>query len=170
MGFSDPNEVRGKIAELSQSGVMPDAFASRTNSEQNNYYVGNYSDREIARAKSVSVLSKTGQTAQKQAIAAAQKTAQTLTQLSDQCAKTSKSSQELIRCDMQINTAVPSFQAAQIALETNAQIDRNFHTTVLGNISSSIDGLNRSQDVDRGAVSARLMREATMSVPVAGKQ
>lgn len=170
MGFSDPTQVRGQIAQLSLSGVMPDAFASRFNTEQNNYYMGNYTDREIARAKSANVLSKAGQSAQKKAILAAQQTAKTLTQLSDQCAKTSKSSQELIRCNMQINTAVPSFQAAQISLETHAQADRNLQSTVLGNISSSIDGLNRQQDVDRGAVSARLFREATMSFPVSGKQ
>ena len=170
MGFSDPTQVRGQIAQLSQSGVMPDAFASRFNTEQNNYYVGNYSDREIARANSVPVLSKAGQAAQKQAIQAAQQTSQKLTQLSDQCAQTSKSSQELIRCDMQVNTAVPSFQAAQISLETHAQIDRNLQSTMLNNISSAIDGLNRQQDVDRGATSARLFREATMSFPVTGKQ
>jgi hypothetical protein len=147
MGFSDPNQVRGQISQLSESGVMPDAFASRFNQEQNNYYMGNYTDREITRAKSAIVLSTAAQTAQKKAILAAQQTAQTLTKLSDQCAKDSKSSQELIRCTMQIDTAAPSFQAAQIALETHAQADRNLQSTVLGNISSSIDGLNRQQDV-----------------------
>jgi hypothetical protein len=170
MGFSSPNEVRGRIAQLSRSGVRPDAFSSKFNSEQNAYYEGNKSDQELSRATTEQYLSKAGQAAQKKAIQAAQKTAQTLAALSDQCDKTSKSSQELIRCTMKINTAVPSFQAAQIELQTNAQIDTQFMKNSLGNISSATDGLNPAQDVDRSAMAARLFQDVTLSMPSSGRK
>lgn len=170
MGFSSPNEVRGRIAQLSRSGVRPDAFSSKFNSEQNAYYEGNKSDQELSRATTEQYLSKAGQAAQKKAIQAAQKTAQTLAALSDQCDKTSKSSQELIRCTMKINTAVPSFQAAQLELQTNAQIDTQFMKNSLGNISSATDGLNRAQDVDRSAMAARLFQDVTLSMPISGRK
>jgi hypothetical protein len=170
MDVANPNEVRARIAQLSRSGVRPDAFSSKFNSEQNAYYEGNKTDQEISRATTVQYLSKVGQAAQKQAILAAQKTAQTLATLSDQCDKKSKSSQELIRCTMKINTAVPSFQAAQIELQTNAQIDTQFMKNSLGNISSATDGLNRAQDVDRSAMAARLFQDVTLSMPISGRQ
>jgi hypothetical protein len=170
MDFANPNEVRARIAQLSRSGVRPDAFSSKFNSEQNAYYEGNKTDQEISRATTVQYLSKAGQAAQKQAILAAQKTAQTLATLSDQCDKTSKSSQELIRCTMKINTAVPSFQAAQLELQTNAQIDTQFMKNSLGNISSATDGLNRAQDVDRSAMAARLFQDVSLSMPISGRK
>ncbi len=170
MGFSSPNEVRGRIAELSRKGVRPDAFSSKFNSEQNAYYEGNKSDQEISRASTEQYLSKAGQEAQKKAIVSAQETAKTLTALSDQCDKTAKSSQDLIRCTMKINTAVPAFQAAQFELQTNAQIDNQFMKNSLGNISSATDGLNRAQDVDRSAYSARLFQDVTISLPISGRK
>jgi hypothetical protein len=170
MGFSSPNEVRGQIAQLSRSGVRPDAFSSKFNSEQNAYYEGNKSDQELSRATTEQYFSKAGQEAQKKAVQAAQTTAQTLTALSDECDKKSKSSQELIRCTMKINTAVPSFQAAQLELQTNAQIDTQFMKNSLGNISSATDGLNRAQDVDRSAMAARLFQDVTLSMPISGRK
>jgi hypothetical protein len=170
MDVANPNEVRARIAQLSRSGVRPDAFSSKFNSEQNAYYEGNKSDQELSRATTVQYLSKAGQEAQKKAILAAQKTAQTLATLSDECDKKSKSSQELIRCTMKINTAVPSFQAAQIELQTNAQIDTQFMKNSLGNISSATDGLNRAQDVDRSAMAARLFQDVSLSMPISGRK
>lgn len=163
MGFSSPNQARAQIAYLSGRGVMPDAFSSKMTPQQNAYYMGNHSDREISRATTEQFLSQAGQLAQKRAIQAAQKTAKTLAALGDQCDKTSHSSQELIRCNMKINTAVPSFQAAQIELQTNQQIDNQFMKNALGNISSATDGLNRSQDVDRSALSASLYQNLALS-------
>lgn len=170
MNVSSPNEVRAKIAELSKKGVRPDAFSSKFNSEQNAYYMGNYADRELSRASTEQYLSKQGQAAQKKAIQAAQKTAQTLTQLSDQCDKTAKSSQDLIRCNMKVNTAVPAFQAAQIELATNAQIDNQFMKNSLGNISAATDGLNREQDIERSAYAAALFQELSLSMPISGRK
>jgi hypothetical protein len=169
LGFSSPNEVRGKIAELSSVGVLPDAYSTRFNTEQNADYLGKHTDREISRATTEPYLNKAGQEAQKKAIDAAQKTAQTLTILSDKCAKTARSSQDLIRCNMQINTAVPSFQAAGIALDTRAQVDRQLMKNLLGNISSATDGLNRQEDIERSSQSARLFHDATLTMPASGR-
>ena len=169
MNFASPNQVRGRIAQLSDAGVMPDAFSSKLTSQQNAYYMGNHSDKEISRGTTEQYLSQAGQLAQKRAIQAAQQTAKKLAALGDQCDKTAHSSQDLIRCNMKINTAVPSFQAAQIELQTNQQIDNQFMKNSLGNISSSTDALNRSQDVERSAISAELMQNLALSAPVSGK-
>jgi hypothetical protein len=169
MGFASPNQVRGQIAYLSEHGVMPDIFSSKMVPQQNTYYMGNHSDREISRATTEQHLSKAGQLAQKRAIQAAQQTAKKLAALGDKCDKESHSSQELMRCNMKINTAVPSFQAAQIELQTNQQVDNQFMKNALGNISSATDGLNRSQDVERSALSASLYQNLALSTPVSGR-
>jgi hypothetical protein len=170
MGFASPSQVRGRIAQLSDVGVMPDAFSSKMTPQQNAYYMGNHSDREISRATTEQFLSPTGQLAQKRAIQAAQLTAKKLAALGDQCDKTSHSSQELIRCNMKINTAVPAFQAAQIELQTNQQVDNQFMKNALGNISSATDGLNRSQDLERSALSASLYQDLALSTPISGRK
>ena len=169
MGFSSPNQVRAQIAYLSGQGVMPDAYSSKMIPQQNAYYMGNYSDREISRGTTEQYLSKAGQLAQQSAIQAAQQTAQKLAALGDQCDKNAHSSQDLIRCNMKIDTAVPSFQAAQIQLQTNQANDNQFMKNSLGDISSATDALNRSQDVERSAYSAQLMQNLAMSAPVSGK-
>ena len=169
MGFASPNQVRSQIAYLSGKGVMPDVFSSKMVPEQNNYYMGSYSDREISRATTEQYLSKAGQLAQKRAIQMAQQTAKKLAALGDQCDKNSHSSQDLIRCNMKINTAVPSFQAAQIELATNQQNDNQFMKNSLGNISAATDALNRSQDVERSAYSAQLRQNLALTTPVSGK-
>jgi hypothetical protein len=170
MGFSSPNQVRGQIAQLSEQGVMPDIFSSKMTPQQNAYYMGNLSDKEISRGTTEQYLSQAGQLAQKRAIQAAAQTAQKLAALGDQCDKTAESSQDLIRCNMKINTAVPSFQAAQLELQTNAQIDTQFMKNSLGNISSATDGLNRSQDVERSALAAELYQNLALTTPISGRK
>jgi hypothetical protein len=170
MGFASPNQVRGQIARLSEAGVMPDAFSSKMTPQQNAYYMGNHSDREISRATTEQFLSPTGQLAQKRAIQAAQLTAKKLAALGDKCDKESHSTQELTRCNMKINTAIPSFQAAQIELQTNQQVDNQFMKNALGNISAATDGLNRSQDLDRSALSASLYQSLALSTPISGRK
>ena len=169
MGFSSPNQVRAQISYLSDQGVRPDVFSSKMVPQQNSYYMGSYTDREISRGTTEQYLSKAGQLAQKRAIQAAQLTAQKLAALGDQCDKNAHSSQDLIRCNMKINTAVPSFQAAQIALETNQSNDNQFMKNSLGNISAATDALNRSQDVDRSAYSAQMMQSLALTTPISGK-
>lgn len=170
MNFASPNQVRAQIASLSNRGVMPDIFSSKMTPQQNAYYMGNQSDREISRGTTEQYLSQAGQLAQKRAIQAAQQTAKKLAALGDKCDKESHSSQDLIRCNMKINTAVPSFQAAQIELQTNQQIDNQFMKNALGNISAATDGLNRSQDVERSALSASLYQNLALSTPISGRK
>ena len=169
MGFASPNQFRSQLGYLSGKGVMPDVFSSKMVPQQNSYYMGNYNDREISRGTTEQYLSKAGQLAQKRAIQMAQQTAKKLAALGDQCDKNSHSSQDLIRCNMKINTAVPSFQAAQIELATNQQVDNQFMKNALGNISASTDALNRSQDVERSAYSAQLRQNLALTTPVTGK-
>jgi hypothetical protein len=170
MGFASPNQVRGQIAQLSESGVMPDIFSSKMTAQQNAYYMGNQSDREISRGTTEPYLSQAGQLAQKRAIQAATLTAQKLAALGDECDKTAQSTQDLTRCDMKIGTAVPSFQAAQLELQTNAQIDTQFMKNSLGNISSATDGLNRHQDVERSALAAQLYQNTALTTPISGRK
>ena len=170
MGFSSSNQVRGQIAYLSGQGVMPDAFSSKLVPQQNAYYMGNLADREISRASTEQYLSKAGQLAQKRAIEASHKTAQALAALGDKCDKESHSSQELIRCNMKINTAGPSFQAAQLELSTNQSNDNQFMKNSLGNISASADALNRQQDIERSSWSAQLKQNLALTMPISGKK
>jgi hypothetical protein len=169
MNFASPNQFRSQVAYLSDRGVMPDIFSSKMVPQQNSYYMGNLNDREISRATTEQYLSKAGQLAQKRAIQVAQQTAQKLAKLGDQCDKNAHSTQDLTRCNMKIDTAVPSFQAAQIELQTHEQVDNQFMKNSLGNISSATDALNRSQDVERSAISAQLMQDLALSAPVSGK-
>lgn len=165
MGIPNPNEIRGQIAALSRAGVRPDAYTTVFNSEKNTYYTSNKNDLEISRARSEVFLSKEGQAAQKKAIEAARQTSTQLTKMSDECDKEAKASQDLIRCSMKLHTASTAFQAAQIAMGTNEQVDRQFVTTLLGNIQRSTDGLNKAKDVERSSMSARLAHEFEIAPP-----
>ncbi|NJM76764.1 MAG: hypothetical protein HC852_14460 [Acaryochloridaceae cyanobacterium RU_4_10] len=170
MGYASSNQIRGQIAQFSEHGVTPDIFSSKLTHQQNAYYMGNLTDREVSRATTEQYLSKAGQLAQKKAVQIAQQTGKKLAALGDQCDKTAKSSQDLIRCNMKINTAVPSLQAAQLELQTNAQMDTQYMKNSLGNISSATDGLNRSQDVERSAYSATLYQNLALSTPIKGRK
>ena len=170
MGYASSNQIRGQIAQFSEHGVAPDIFSSKLTHQQNAYYMGNLTDREVSRATTEQYLSKAGQLAQKKAVQVAQQTGKKLAALGDQCDKTAKASQDLIRCNMKINTAVPSLQAAQLELQTNAQMDTQYMKNSLGNISSATDGLNRSQDVERSAYSATLYQNLALSTPVKGRK
>lgn len=166
LGFSSPNQVRGQIAQFSEHGVMPDMFSTKNNPQQNAYYMGNLADREISRGTTEAYLSPVGQLNQKKSIQAGKQTAQKLAALGDSCDKKGESTQDLVRCDMKINTATPSYLAAQYELMVGDQVDRQFMKNSLGNISSSTDSLSRVQDVERSSWNAMLQQNLALSAPL----
>jgi uncharacterized protein YicC (UPF0701 family) len=164
MGFANPNQVRGQIADLSRRGVLPDAFASRNTSEQNSYYMGNWSDRELSRTRTESVLSIEAQDVKQKAITASNQVAAQLLQLGDQCSQSSQSSQELIRCQLQPVATLPTLLSSQLELGHSQQVDNAFAQIILGNISSAIDGDSRVRVMEFTATANRLARDTTLNI------
>jgi hypothetical protein len=169
MGFSNPNQVRGQVAQLSASGVRPDLFSTQQNSEQNSYYVGNQFDREISRASTQQYLSQAGQQAQMRAIQAGTKVGQQMSALGDKC-DPSPSTQDLVRCSTKMSSVNAGFQAANLELQHKNSNDNQFIKNSLGNISDSTDKLNRSQDVEFSSAASRLVREVTIGFPITARK
>jgi hypothetical protein len=164
MGFSNPNQVRGQIAQLSRSGVRPDAYSSRNTSEQNSYFMGNSSDRELIRARTEASLSVEAQEIKQQAITAAKQAGAQLLQLGDNCSQTSQSTQELSRCNLQTTATLPSLAAAQLELGHFQQVDDANTQLLLGNISSAVDGESRVRTMEYTSIANTLKRNVTLNI------
>lgn len=156
-GYPNPNEVRGKIYQAATSGKMlSDVYSP--NPSIGAYYAGNQSDRDINRATTEAYLSKAGQ-AQKQKISeTATDTVKSVAELVKNCANKAKSSQELIRCNLLVDSVSPSFDAAQLSVLMNMQQDNQFQKLQLGNISASMDAQRRQRDVENAGLSISSMK------------
>lgn len=136
-GYPNPNEVRGKIYQEATSGKMlSDIYAS--NSIVGAYYAGNQSDRDINRATTEAYLSKAGQAQQAKISQTAMDMVKSVSDLVKNCADKAKSSQELIRCNLLVDSVTPSFDAAQLSVMMEMQQDDQFQKLQLGNISSTL--------------------------------
>ncbi|MBW4637622.1 MAG: hypothetical protein KME05_05190 [Gloeocapsa sp. UFS-A4-WI-NPMV-4B04] len=156
-GYPNPNEVRGKIYQAATSGkILSDVYAP--NSNVGAYYAGNQSDRDINRATTEAYLSKAGQAQQKQTSNTAKETVRAVTDLVKNCAATAKSSQELIRCNLLVDSVGPSFDAAQLSVLMKMQQDGQFQKLQLGNISASVDAERRQRDVENAGLSISSMK------------
>jgi hypothetical protein len=155
MGFSNPNEARGKIWEKSRQGVRSDVFAEGVT--QNAVYVGHHTDNKIARASTDRFLSKAGQEASKKAIDAAEQVGMTAAQLADKTAKDAKATQDLARGILQVTGPVPSLLAKQVELGYSVRDNGEFNKVLLGNISSSVDATRRMKDVDNTAIANAML-------------
>lgn len=156
-GYPNPNEVRGKIYQAATSGkILSDVYAP--NSNIGAYYAGNQSDRDINRATTEAYLSKAGQAQQKQISETAKKTVRSVADLVKECAQTAKSSQELIRCNLLVDSVSPSFDAAQLSVLMKMQQDDQFQKLQLGNISASVDAERRQRDVENAGLSISSMK------------
>lgn len=156
-GYPNPNEVRGKIYQAATSQkILSDIYAP--NSNVGAYYAGNQSDRDINRATTEAYLSKAGQAQQKKISDTAKETVSGVADLVKNCAKSAKSSQELIRCNLLVNSVGPSFNAAQLSVLMRMQQDDQFQKLQLGNISASIDAERRQRDVENAGLSISSMK------------
>lgn len=150
-GYPNPNEVRGKIYQEATSGkVLSDIYAS--NSIIGAYYAGNQSDRDINRATTEAYLSKAGQAQQAKISETAMDTVKSVSELVKNCADKAKSSQELIRCNLLVDSVTPSFDAAQLSVMMEMQQDDQFQKLQLGNISASMDAQRRERDVENAGL------------------
>lgn len=151
-GYPNPNEVRGKIYQAAMSGkILSDIYAS--NSSIGAYYAGNQSDRDINRATTEAYLSKAGQAQQKKISDTAKDTVKSVAELVKNCADKAKSSQELIRCNLLVDSVNPSMDAAQLSVLMKMQQDDQFQKLQLGNISASMDAQRRQRDVENAGLS-----------------
>lgn len=156
-GYPNPNEVRGKIYQAATSGkILSDVYAP--NSNIGAYYAGNQSDRDINRATTEAYLSKAGQAQQQKISNTAKETVRAVTDLVKNCAATAKSSQELIRCNLLVDSVSPSFDAAQLSVLMKMQQDDQFQKLQLGNISASMDAERRQRDVENAGLSISSMK------------
>lgn len=156
-GYPNPNEVRGKIYQAATSQkILSDIYAP--NSNIGAYYAGNQSDRDINRATTEAYLSKAGQAQQKKISDTAKETVMGVADLVKNCAKTAKSSQELIRCNLLVDSVGPSFDAAQLSVLMRMQQDDQFQKLQLGNISASVDAERRQRDVENAGLSISSMK------------
>uniref|UniRef100_B8HZ24 Uncharacterized protein n=1 Tax=Cyanothece sp. (strain PCC 7425 / ATCC 29141) TaxID=395961 RepID=B8HZ24_CYAP4 len=156
-GYPNPNEVRGKVYEAATSNkLLADVYAS--NPYMGAYYAGNQSDRDINRATTETVLSKAGQALQRQIRNNAQQTVQSLGDLVKNCAQKARSSQELIRCNLLVNGIAPSFDAAQLSVLMQMQVDDQFQKIQLGNISASMDAARRQRDIENAGLSISTLK------------
>lgn len=156
-GYPNPNEVRGEIYQAATSGkILSDVYAS--NSSIGAYYAGNQSDRDINRATTEAYLSKAGQAQQQKISETAMDTVESVADLVKNCANNAKSSQELIRCNLLVNSVSPSFDAAQLSVLMEMQTDDQFQKLQLGNISASMDAERRQRDVEIAGLSISSMK------------
>lgn len=156
-GYPNPNEVRGKIYQEATSGKMlSDIYAS--NSIVGAYYAGNQSDRDINRATTEAYLSKAGQAQQAKISQTAMDTVKSVSDLVKNCADKAKSSQELIRCNLLVDSVTPSFDAAQLSVMMEMQQDDQFQKLQLGNISASMDAQRRERDVENAGLVVSSMK------------
>lgn len=150
-GYPNPNEVRGKIYQSATSGKMlSDVYSP--NSIVGAYYAGNQSDRDINRATTEAYLSKAGQAQQAKISETAMDTVKSVSELVKNCADKAKSSQELIRCNLLVDSVTPSFDAAQLSVMMEMQQDDQFQKLQLGNISASMDAERRQRDVENAGL------------------
>lgn len=150
-GYPNPNEVRGKIYQGATSGKMlSDVYSP--NSIIGAYYAGNQSDRDINRATTEAYLSKAGQAQQAKISETAMDTVKSVSELVKNCADKAKSSQELIRCNLLVDSVTPSFDAAQLSVMMEMQQDDQFQKLQLGNISASMDAQRRQRDVENAGL------------------
>jgi len=151
-GYPNPNEVRGKIYQAATSGkILSDIYAP--NASVGGYYAGNQSDRDINRATTETFLSKAGQAQQKKISDNSTKTVEGVAELVKKCSEQAKSSQELIRCNLLVNSVGPSFDAAQLSVLMGMRQDDQFQKIQLGNISASMDAERRQRDVENAGLS-----------------
>lgn len=156
-GYPNPNEVRGKIYQAATSGkILSDVYAPNPNIGA--YYAGNQSDRDINRATTEAYLSKAGQAQQQKISETAMDTVNSVADLVKNCANNAKSSQELIRCNLLVNSVSPSFDAAQLSVMMKMQTDDQFQKLQLGNISASMDAERRQRDVENAGLSISSMK------------
>jgi hypothetical protein len=156
-GYPNPNEVRGKIYQAATSGeVLSDVYAP--NPSIGAYYAGNQSDRDINRATTEAYLSKAGQEQQQKISQTAMDTVKSVTELVKNCASRARSSQELIRCNLLVDSVSPSFDAAQLSVMMKMQQDDQFQKLQLGNISASMDAQRRQRDVENAGLSISSMK------------
>lgn len=150
-GYPNPNEVRGKIYQEATSGKMlSDVYSP--NSIVGAYYAGNQSDRDINRATTEAYLSKAGQAQQAKISETAMDTVKSVSELVKNCTDKAKSSQELIRCNLLVDSVTPSFDAAQLSVMMEMQQDDQFQKLQLGNISASMDAERRQRDVENAGL------------------
>lgn len=156
-GYPNPNEVRGKIYQAATSGkILSDVYAP--NPSIGAYYAGNQSDRDINRATTEAYLSKAGQAQQQKISETAMDTVNRVADLVKNCANKAKSSQELIRCNLLVDSVSPSFDAAQLSVLMDMQTDDQFQKLQLGNISASMDAQRRQRDVENAGLSISSMK------------
>lgn len=156
-GYPNPNEVRGKIYQAATSGkILSDIYAPNTS--MGAYYAGNQSDRDINRATTEAYFSKAGQAYQKKIGDTAKKTVNGVADLAKNCVQNAKSSQELIRCNLLVNSVSPSFDAAQLSVLMRMQQDDQFQKVQLGNISASVDAQRRQRDIENAGLSISSMK------------
>lgn len=156
-GFPNPNEVRGKIyQEATSERLLSDIYASNPNIGA--FYAGNQSDRDITRASTEAHLSKAGQALHKKINDTSKKTVASVGDLVKKCAKESKSSQDLIRCNLLVDGVGPSFDAAQLSVMLQAQKDDQLQKIQLSNISASMDAQRRQRDVENAGLSISSMK------------
>ena len=156
-GYPNPNEVRGKIYQAATSGkILSDVYAP--NPSIGAYYAGNQSDRDINRATTEAYLSKAGQAQQQKISETAMDTVKRVSELVKNCANNAKSSQELIRCNLLVDSVSPSFDAAQLSVLMEMQTDDQFQKLQLGNISASMDAQRRQRDVENAGLSISSMK------------
>ena len=156
-GYPNPNEVRGKIYQAATSGkILSDVYAP--NPSIGAYYAGNQSDRDINRATTEAYLSKAGQAQQQKISETAMDTVKSVANLVKNCANNAKSSQELIRCNLLVDSVSPSFDAAQLSVMMEMQTDDQFQKLQLGNISASMDAQRRQRDVENAGLSISSMK------------
>lgn len=163
LGYPNPNEVRGKIyQEATSNRLLSDIYAPNPNVGA--YYAGNQSDRDINRATTEAFLSKAGQAYQKKISDTAKETVKGVADLAKNCIKNAKSSQELIRCNLLVNSVNPSFDAAQLSVLMKMQQDDQFQKLQLGNISASVDAERRQRDIENAGLSISSMK-AIWTIP-----
>ncbi len=156
-GYPNPNEVRGKIYQAATSGlVLSDIYSP--NPSIGAYYAGNQSDRDINRATTEAYLSKAGQAQQQKISKTAMDTVKSVSELVKNCANKARSSQELIRCNLLVDSVSPSFDAAQLSVMMKMQQDDQFQKLQLGNISASMDAQRRQRDVENAGLSISSMK------------
>ena len=156
-GYPNPNEVRGKIYQAATSGkILSDVYAP--NPSIGAYYAGNQSDRDINRATTEAYLSKAGQAQQQKISETAMDTVKRVSELVKNCANNAKSSQELIRCNLLVDSVSPSMDAAQLSVLMEMQTDDQFQKLQLGNISASMDAQRRQRDVENAGLSISSMK------------
>ena len=156
-GYPNPNEVRGKIYQAATSGeTLSDVYAP--NPSIGAYYAGNQSDRDINRATTEAYLSKAGQAQQQKISETAMDTVKRVSELVKNCANNAKSSQELIRCNLLVDSVSPSMDAAQLSVLMEMQTDDQFQKLQLGNISASMDAQRRQRDVENAGLSISSMK------------